>query len=49
MSFATRRVSVMLELHKKIMIDLLHPCCKPFALATSSSMEKKSSQGESML
>jgi hypothetical protein len=39
-NFVTRWVSMMLELHKTIVINLLHPCCKPFMFATSSSMQK---------
>jgi len=39
-SFVARRTSVMLELHQKNVIDLLHPCCKPFTPTTSSLMQK---------
>jgi hypothetical protein len=39
-SFVARQASLMFELHQKIVTDLLHPCCKPFALTTSSLMQK---------
>jgi hypothetical protein len=39
-NFARRWASVLLELHQKIVIDLLHPCCKSSTPTTSSSMQK---------
>jgi hypothetical protein len=39
-SFAARQTNMMLELHQKNVIDLLHPCCKPSTPTTSSLMQK---------